>query len=380
MNSKIKFLHVVQDDKKFFDTIISKFEEDNRLENRCVMLVKDEKDAFKSINPTERITPIWNKTQMENVFSKSDYDVLFLFSFCPHLWNILDYVPDNKIVIWWAWGCDLYDTSFLQTSQLIPVKLYKPLTNKIFRSQKGFMYQLKQILKQLIRPFFLEKKRNVLSRIDYFQPVILEDYLLVKKHHKELKASEFYFPNSTADFDEKKLDEKMPYGNILFGNSASYSNNHLDTWNLIKDYIDKSQQVIVPLNYGDKDYARIVSENLSGDNVNILQNFLDLNSYYTLLDSCSYFVCGVLRQQSVGNILYCIKKGIKIFLYKDSVVYNYLKNMGIVVYAIEDIDSESFITPLPSSIAVQNCRVYNQESIRRKNIYEDFILHFQDSM
>ena len=53
MNSKIKFLHVVQDDKKFFDTIISKFEEDNRLENRCVMLVKDEKDAFKSINPTE---------------------------------------------------------------------------------------------------------------------------------------------------------------------------------------------------------------------------------------------------------------------------------------------------------------------------------------
>lgn len=370
---KIKILHIVRDDKKFFEPVLKQFDSDPRLENRCILVVAKENDAFKSIPKTERITPIWSREQKRDYLTNGDYDVLFLHSFCPSMWYLLNYVPKNKIVIWWAWGMDIYCDKEKNTSMLVPIKLYMPETNKCRLRNYGLTYLAKSLVKKITRPIFLFQKHKTLARIDYFQPVIVDDYYLMKKYNKSFSAGEFYYPTSFAvpsvsDFAEKKSD-----GMILFGNSASYTNNHLDVWNQIKKYIPASQKIVIPLNYGDMVYAETVSKSVTGDNVEILKDFMDKGSYFKMLDNCSYFVSGILRQQAMGNISYCINHGIKIFLYRDSIVYQYLKRLGVLVYAIEDIDDTSFSSPLSYDEAVQNRIVYGREKERRSLVYEDFV-------
>lgn len=99
------------------------------------------------------------------------------------------------------------------------------------------------------------------------------------------------------------------------------------------------------MNYGDKEYAKIVMNTVHSANCMYLQTFLEKSDYFALLEECAYFVSGVLRQQSVGNILYCISHGVKVFLYRNSMMYQYLKSSGFSVYAIEDSTAESFSTP-----------------------------------
>ena len=55
-----------------------------------------------------------------------------------------------------------------------------------------------------------------------------------------------------------------------------------------------------------------------------------------MFSSITHAVFGVMRQQSMGNIFICLASGIKVFLYKDSIVYRYLINEGYVVFTIDD--------------------------------------------
>ena len=93
-----------------------------------------------------------------------------------------------------------------------------------------------------------------------------------------------------------------------------------------------------------------------------------LNDYYALMDTYSYAVYGVIRQQAMGNIFGCLAKGIKVFLYRDSLVYKFLKEDGFVVFAIEDMDGSSFMKPLALTEIEQN-----REALLKKRQYVNTI-------
>ena len=46
--------------------------------------------------------------------------------------------------------------------------------------------------------------------------------------------------------------------------------------------------------------------------------------------------------------------------------------MGFVIYAIEDIDSNSFTSPLTNDEMIQNKQAYEQEKKRRSHLYNKF--------
>ena len=71
-------------------------------------------------------------------------------------------------------------------------------------------------------------------------------------------------------------------------------------------------------------------------NLHIIENFLPQAEYATLLCSCRVGIFGHLRQQAVGNILICMLQGSKVFLWRDSIAYKYLKKAGYLIYTIDD--------------------------------------------
>ena len=370
-NVKIKVLHIVKDEK-FFDPTIQHFEEDDRIINRSVMIVNSPNYTFKFIKKTDKVNLVYGEDDIKKELA-GDYDVIYFHSLQIILYRLIDYIPANKIVIWWCWGFELYST-INGMKPLIPVELFLPLTRKYLSENTNPRTKLKDLIKERFANYLWAfRRKKVLKRVDYFQPVLPLEYSLLKEN-RYFRANEFYSYKSLDGFCNIDCDSQGK-GNILFGNSSSYTSNHLDAWEQIKQYIQPESEVIVPMNYGFVDYADYFTKQASHSNVkvNVLRSFLPIEEYYSLLNSCSYAVFGVLRQQAMGNIYYCIQCGMKVFLYRDSIVYRDMKQSGYIVFAIEDVNADSFRVPLTEKQIVQNRDALRKDADYRNSIYEKVI-------
>lgn len=368
---KIRVLHIVKDDK-FIDGPLSHFEDDGRFENFVVMIVDSPDYKCKFIKNQEKIKFLYNKRLVKEELQKDDYDAIFFYSLTDY--RIFNYIPQKKIVIWWAWGYDIYGYD-----RFLDISLYKPLTKQYIANKESIYGRIINFFKSnkiylLLRDGYREK---ALKRIDYFQPVIHSEYLLMQKIIG-FRAQEFYYPNS-RNFALQLNVKKNANGSIMIGNSATATNNHLDIWERINNFIPIESEVFIPINYGDMNYAMDIEDVISKSNQNVkfLKSFIPSVDYFRMLDSCSYAIYGVLRQQAMGNIFRCLSKGVKVFFYKESLPYKYFKDLGCDVFAIEEITEDSFRIPLTAEQVLKNQRCLNQECKMVKEISENAILEIQ---
>ena len=370
----LRVLHIATDDK-FFDDVFNLWEKDTRFENSAVLFTRSKDYEFSYIKNTKKVQLLWNPEMIKLCLNSRGYDILFFHSLPATYYNYFMNIPDDKIVIWWAWGYELYGSS---KNSLIKINLYKPKTNKFI-----ICHNLIRIFKVWVYNFLFIRKikllqERVLSRVDYFQPVLEVEYELMR-NNMYFKAKEFYFNNSYSFFNS--TTPKLPDGDILLGNSATPTMNHLDCLKYIKKGLLGTQKIIVPLNYGNEQYKKWLIPKLINYNSKIISSFIPKDEYFNIVDSCSYAVFGNIRKQGIGNIRYALGKGIKVFLFRDSIAYKYYKSQGFVVYAIEDINQLSFNKPLSKREIERNISASINEYNRRNNIYnrcvEEFIGFFK---
>ena len=369
LNLMIKVLHITPDDK-FFDGVFSCWEKLDKLSNEALLIANNESQTLRYIKTLKELQILSDEDEIRKKLTFGDYQILFFHSLSSRLYKYFRYIPKDKIVIWWAWGFDLYYEN-LSPQPFIPINLYKPLTRVFVKANNNSSW-LHTTLRFLVKKILVQHQvTSIIQRIDYFQPVTKIEYQLMLKV-RGFRAKEFYFEGSLGG--EVSTNSRLVSGNILLGNSASITNNHLDVINTVLKNRKDNQQIILPLNYGgDADYVSWLKKYIGDiDNINPLCDFLPAEKYFQLLDTCTYACFGVVRQQAMGNIRYALCHGIKVFLYRDSVPYRSLKEMGFVIYAIEDIDSNSFTSPLTNDEMIQNKQAYEQEKKRRSHLYNKF--------
>lgn len=367
---KYKIVHITKDDK-FFDDVFNSFERDERFENVAFVDVKNVGGyKFRRIKQIDKVNLV-NGKGLVSYLKKGDYDAVFFYSLSSDRYKYVNVIPDEKKVIWWVWGFDVYNSS-KGMRPLIEVQLYKPLTIQILKNLRGSLKEsLLNILKKIAGiPYSIERMK-VLRRIDYFQPVLPIEYQIMRSY-KGFHAKEFYYPGSFfPDFHKLPFVPKSTSGSIVIGHSQTPGDNHMDVWEKVKEHIPSGRRIIIPLNYlGNQDYARVISEKLQSENhyMMILKEFMPKEEYFQLMDSCTYAVYGMIRQQAIGSIYYCLEHGIKLFLYRDSIVYRYLKECGYVVYTIEEINDDSFNQPLTVAEMEQNTNAIAEEVSYRDRI------------
>lgn len=361
----IRILHITQDDK-FFDVVFSSFESDERLQNVAILSVKKvDNYKFRYIKRKDKIV-LLDKIGIKNYLRGGQYDVVFFHSMPPNNYRYFKYIPKDKKIIWWCWGYELYG-GYMGMPPLIPIKKnYLSLTEKL---GPEFPHTLKEYLKSIQYAFnkgrIIRRLKKIIPRIDYFQPVLPIEIKLMNQI-QGFKAKEFYYPGF---FSMWKLDSTIinPNGSILFGNSATYTNNHIDVWERIRPYIPHGRTVILPISYGNKRYSQQLQKRITSTDhvIRFLIDMMPLADYFNLVNECSYAVYGVLRQQAMGNIYQSLQKGAKVFLFRDSLVYKDLVESGFVVYAIDDINERSFITPLSKEELEQQAVAFNK---RREHV------------
>lgn len=368
--NKLRILLVVLDDDKFYRGTIDKFNSDDRIISYPILCV-DKKGYKCKIKDTSGLTVLWNKKMISNRFQKDDYDVVYLFSLDPKQLEIFRYIPIGKKIVWWAWGFELYET-VRGLKPLFQLELYKSMTRIIEKkSRQSFSYIIKSYFWNIVSFFHYDSIRaKAISRVNYFQPVFSLEYEMMSSV-RGFNAKEFYYPNSYSY--QLKCDlPKNSEGSIFIGNSATYTNNHIDIWESVKDKIPFGRKVYIPINYGDKKYGNYLTRAIHSDlcDVQFLKEFIPKDQYFKLIDGCSYAIFGVIRQQAMGNISYALSRGIKVFLYKDSLVYKQLKKRGFVVYDIESISPDSFTHPLSEDEIIANSKAIENEKTYRRTVFE----------
>jgi len=364
----VNVLHITTDDK-FFDSVFDEWKQDKHFMNKALFVSLWGNHKFKHIKNKENVDVIFGCKHIKEYLRFSDYDLVFFHSLPPRYYRLVKYIPDDKIVIWWMWGYDVY-YSLRMIPALINIDLYKPITKHYVNN----CFKPKELLLNLLWWMMRKKTRKdrdyAIGRIDFFQPVLKNEYDLIKRI-PQFRAQEFYYKNSWLSFSSvlpKKAD-----GDILIGNSATTTNNHLDVLNIIMNIKQPCQNIIMPLSYGNKEYTEWLNNKINNDSVIKLHDFMPKEDYFRLLNKCSYAIIGTLRQQAIGNVSFVLSQGIKLFLYRDSIIYKNYKELGFVVYTIEDMTMDSLKTPLTKDEIDINIKASIKEYNRRNTIYEHFI-------
>lgn len=330
----LKITHII-DDEKFPDAAHYAFEATFPKQNEFIVFSNRKKLRFiKRISP-KFYSPIY--LHFKCLIRKITHaDIVVFHGMDRNKLRILKALPENTKTIWLGWGFDYYD--------LISKPLLKEKTNtaigKINSSKKAL---LKTLLKKAIQPEL--RKVEILNKITVFSPVLYEDYELVKKAIPGFLPTYASWNYGTLEddlirgFEGKKIVGK----NILLGNSASHTNNHLDAFDNLSASDISGRKIITPLSYGDTRYRDLIASEgnkVFGDAFVPLIDFMPIDDYIAILQSCSIVIMNHLRQQALGNIVIGLYLGAKVFLDKENPIYQFFVNNNAHIYSIEDLAVE----------------------------------------
>ena len=366
---KIKLLHIVRE-YKFYVPVSASFNCTPYYDNTYLYYqykdMSEESLKFKKISTIEYAH---SPEDLLDYISAEHFDAIFFHCVRIQDWELISRIPRNVIIIWWTWGYELY-IKYGMLKPFIPMKLYKKYTAEYFQFNKRATPAIKRITIWIGRYvksiyFYIYKKR-AFKNIDYICPVTNKEYSILSENPLLSHIKKFYKPQSVSIPAVKD----MKAGHILIGNSATPTNNHLDIILTLNKFDLHGRKCVIPLSYGDDSYRAYLKNKLAYTtdlNITYLDSFMPRNEYDELFCHISHALFGVVRQQAVGNIRICLAHGIKIFLYKDSILYQELKSIGYKIYSIEDDLSQKELETVLTPDEIE----YNSSLLQRRCDYNN---------
>lgn len=291
------------------------------------------------IDKNVEIAP-YGKSFLQSVIEKSQkYDCVILHGITEFNSSVFLLSENKNKFVGLLWGAELY------TEENFPKLLGKKTASLNIRQPelalkeriKGFG---RQILygKSIILP---NATKLAAASLSYFSSEHIEEFdFFMKRKLISEKCQHIPFTYSPLEYILKGYQSSYAKGNdILLGNSAAITNNHLEAFQILKGLGTGNRSIIVPLSYGNRFYADTIISNgfdLFNESFKPLRSFMPLYDYIKVIQSCGIAIMNHYRQQAMGNILAMLWLGSKVYLNKSNTYFHYLKRIGIIVYSIED--------------------------------------------
>ncbi|WP_312788812.1 TDP-N-acetylfucosamine:lipid II N-acetylfucosaminyltransferase [Sphingobacterium sp.] len=239
---------------------------------------------------------------------------------------------------WIFYGGDLYDyLSRYEGYQIFDAPNLLPTPSRWERVTKSIKYLMFFGMSQKTA------KTKAFKRLDYFCFWNEYDYtLFISKVDSPAHYKNFIYYKALGDSDHVQIEKKNI---IMVNHAASFTGNHL----FVIEKLAKLQaslkdfQLLLPLSYGNKEYAKKVIQQAKDQldmNVKPLTDFLPLSEYQSILSEVKIAIFGMRRQEAAGNIFQLLNMGAKIFLRKDNTLLSWLKKRNFIVFCIEDDEKE----------------------------------------
>jgi dTDP-N-acetylfucosamine:lipid II N-acetylfucosaminyltransferase len=389
-----KIIHVFDDDK-FIDPAIKLFESVYPGISEY-WIIKKQGEAFQYITST--IVNAFDASDKES-FKKFIRRINTIEDSCPIIFlHALDQTKQNivlelscKVVkVWFIWGYDLYGNwpllkntifekytkSYIDQAEKQKIKNKLIFSNSsfwVFKNLRFFKYVLPSKIENILNKNFNTVFYNAATRIDIVVPVVFDELKIIRKIGIKAIYAPFAYGCIQDSLGDKISDTVLRSNNILVGNSADPSNNHLDIFLKLSQINLGSKKVYVPLSYGgSKDYKEFIirkGKELLGENFVPLIDFMTLQEYNKILLSCGVVVFNHIRQQGVGNIVIMGYFGARIFVNSKSPVYKSFKDYGIKIFDFKSLKATDLV-PLNNKEHELNKKIlfnlYSEEVVKKK--------------
>lgn len=179
-----------------------------------------------------------------------------------------------------------------------------------------------------------------------------------KRFFPKSKADVYYAPYYGTDITDeyqcysglRGLTQTKKNGNpfyIQVGHSAMPTVKHMEVLGYLKKYRNENIVVWIPLSYGDMDYAHKVKKyavEIFNSKVAFLDKMLPTAEYFKMLERIDIAIFNSDRQIGLGNIHRFIFRNVKLYLRRNSVMYDFFSEHGVPIQAFEDIKNIDFNT------------------------------------
>lgn len=338
---KISILHLASDEK-FINAANMIFEEAFPESNLFVIPQSRFNKQLRYVKPVRNIQTVGLSHRLLNELTNraKNYDCIFLHGITPFNSSFALKSDQWKKITGILWGAELYsDENFPDGNLLgrltaaIPEQKMKP----------GIKDWFKAIGRKVLYPGTHEDNTAVglASPKLNFLAIPYEEELKFFQARNILspgcKMIPFtYFP---LEYIVQGNEELTISGNdILLGNSAYKTNNHLEAFQILKEINTGNRRIVTPLSYGNAYYGDLIAtkgREVFGNQFYGVREFMPINKYNELLQTCGIAIMNHYRQQAVGNIFSLVWMGSKVYLNEQNTVFQYLKRIGIQVFSIE---------------------------------------------
>ena len=342
----MNILHLAPDDRKFIKVAADIFNSSEGVSNRFVVIAADVPGAQTFYANLKHIRVVDSKY----VYSKSVKEDLewcdcLVVHFLDRLKaKVIMRAPKDLPIVWSGWGGDYYDLIARGENNLLgrnTQQLVKSLGKQSGRRGQPVLRWIRSVGRRVLVTPLIKK---AIMRTSYFSSPFPDDFELLKSHlGPDWSAKYVRVFYGSVKLTYMHGPAQIQGGNILVGNSATPTNNHLEIFHMLSKIDLGDRQIVAPLSYGDTVYRDAIisyGQSLFGSRFRPIVDFMPLEQYNTLIAGCSVVVMGHRRQQGGGNTVTMLYKGARVFLDEASTVYQYLKSRGAFVYNLQDLQSQ----------------------------------------
>lgn len=338
----MKLLHLVIQDEKTLRLIVARFSEVHEITSRYLVFSHSKFKGGGSYGDEVRF--VKSRYLFPKKFSAEVEwcDAIIIHFMTPQAAYVALHAGNNKPIVWCGWGADYY--SYI--SPIIGNLILPDTAALVARSVKHriaigtIKNQLKRIVSMIL---YNQWESRIFKRVNYFSAPIKEDYKLLKIAHPMFRAKYLQITYGSVETlfggcDNGKMSGGN--GNILVGNSATPTNNHIEIFKQLQQLKLEGRKIIVPLSYGDAEYREQIikiGQDMFGGGFLPLTDFMPLDDYHSLIGSCSVAIMNHKRQQALGNINLLLYQGVRVFLNSDGVVYSFFAKHGAHVFSVVEM-------------------------------------------
>lgn len=372
----MKVMHFAYDEK--FIPFVQKTFEDAFPGSNEYRLLGDPRQPLKFVTPSDNVKVKEDKYWISNEVAEDliDFDCLVVHYMTEPFMEGIRRTRPEVLVVWAGWGGDYYyliepylgQLLLNKTKHLVDCrnesnnKFHKKILDKGTRFLGSLTSEPIMALSKL-RNFLSNKKidvsiHDVIGKIDLLW-VNPEEMSMVEKALPGFKGKFHRVCYYSAEDTFAQGPERMDGPDILIGNSATDTNNHLELFDCLMSVELDDRRLITPLSYGDDWYgdeiARI-GRKLFGERFVPLRTYMPINEYYDRIATCGTVMMNHVRQQAGTTIATALYKGAKVFLRKENPVFDFYRNMGLKLFTIQDdfLSGGNLFGPLSTEEMVQN--------------------------
>ncbi len=260
------------------------------------------------------------------------------------------------IVRWVFWSYEFYHLPGRYQ------KLLKPFSQKIFieKKENKILSTIKTVVKKLLnKPVVnIPLLHETYKYVDAFYSFLQQDFINVKNKVPTLQAT--YHQTSFLSIEQiagNSDSQNSLSDEIIIGHSARLTGNHYEILTSIST-IDINNRIFIPLAHGDADYKNQIKKNALqyfADRVSFLEEELNMQLYFKRISAAGFAVFNFSMQEGLGNILFLLWNGAKIFLQSESSAYIQFKAWGLDIFSSEkDLTVKNLTQLLDTNSAMNN--------------------------